>query len=69
MKINSRLKAILDERGLSIRKVAADTGIQFETVRRLYNNDMERFPREALAKLCDYLQVDVSDLLKLDRQE
>lgn len=72
MQVNSRLKNILDERGLSIRKVAADTGLQFESVRRLYNNDTERFPREILAKLCEYLGVGISDLLILengDRQD
>jgi len=72
LQVNSRLKNILDERGLSIRKVAADTGLQFESVRRLYNNDTERFPREILAKLCEYLGVGISDLLILengDRQD
>jgi DNA-binding Xre family transcriptional regulator len=69
LQVNSRLKAILDERGISIRKAAADTGIQFESLRRLYNNDTERFPREILARLCTYLKVDISDLLELDRQD
>lgn len=69
MRVNSKLKAILDERGLSIRKVAADTGIQFESLRRFYNNETERFPRELIAKLCDYLDADIVDLLELDRQE
>jgi DNA-binding Xre family transcriptional regulator len=69
LRVNSRLKEILDERGISIRKAAADTGIQFESLRRLYNNETERFPREMLAKLCTYLNVDIPDLLKLDRQE
>lgn len=69
MRVNSKLKSILDERGISIRKAAADTGIQFESLRRLYNNETERFPREVLAKLCTYLQVDISDLLELNRQD
>ncbi len=67
MPINCKLKTILDSRGLSIRKVAADTGVQFESLRRLYNNETERLPREILAKLCDYLQVDIADLIKLEK--
>lgn len=64
--VKCSLKTILDSRSLSIRKVAADTGIQFESLRRLYNNDTERYPREILAKLCDYLKVDICDLIKLE---
>ena len=68
MKVNSKLKTILDERGLSIRKVASDTGLQFESVRRLYNDDTERFPREVLAKLCKYLNIKIEDLLTLNNE-
>ena len=69
MVINSKLKSIIDERGLSIRKVAADTGINFESLRRFYNNDTERYSRDVLEKLCKYLNVDIPDLIQLDRQE
>jgi len=68
LKVNSKLKTILDERGLSIRKVASDTGLQFESVRRLYNDDTERFPREVLAKLCEYLNIKIEDLLTLNNE-
>ena len=66
MIVNSTLKSILDDRNLSIRKVAADTGIHFESFRRFYHNETERFPREILSKLCAYLEVDISDLIKLE---
>ena len=66
MRVNCMLKPIIDGRNISIRKVAADTGINFESLRRIYNNDTERFPKEILAKLCEYLDVDISDILKLE---
>ena len=69
MQVNSTLKKILDERNLSIRKVASDTGIAFESVRRIYNNDTERFPRDVLAKLCAYLDVGIADLLELEKAD
>lgn len=69
MPVECKLKEIMDQRGLSIRKVAADTGIQFESLRRIYNNETERMPLNILAKLCDYLEVDISDILKLEGKD
>lgn len=68
MQLQSNLKTILDERNLSIRQVSKDIDYRFESVRQLYNNDTKQFPRDLLVKLCAYLEVDISDLLKLDRQ-
>ena len=69
MQLQSNLKTILDERNLSIRQVSKDIDYRFESVRQLYNNDTKQFPRDLLVKLCAYLEVDISDLLKLDRQD
>jgi DNA-binding Xre family transcriptional regulator len=66
MPVRSNLKEILDERGLSIRQVARDINYRFESIRQMYNNETDRFNRELLTKLCDYLQVDIGDLIKLD---
>ncbi|MNB98934.1 hypothetical protein D3C75_461970 [compost metagenome] len=62
--LKSKLKIIVDERGLSIREVARGTGINFEVVRRVYNDTMERYPRDVLDKLCKYLNVTVQDILE-----
>jgi len=69
VQLQSNLKTILDERNLSIRQVSKDIDYRFESVRQLYNNDTKQFPRDLLVKLCAYLEVDISDLLKLDRQD
>lgn len=62
--IKSNLKEILDSRGLSIRKVAGDLGYRFETVRRMYNDDMKHYPEDLIDKLCSYLDIGVGDLLE-----
>lgn len=62
--IKSRLKTITDERGLSIRELAREADCHFEIVRRLYNDTMERYPRDVLDKLCKYLKVSVHDILE-----
>lgn len=62
--VKSNLKEILDARGLSIRKVSTDIGYRFETVRRMYNNDMKHYPQDLISKLCTYLDVGVGELLE-----
>ncbi|EGW36432.1 helix-turn-helix transcriptional regulator [Desulfosporosinus sp. OT] len=62
--VKSNLKAIMDSRGLSIRKVAGDLDYRFETVRRMYNDDMKHYPEDLIDKLCTYLDIGVGELLK-----
>jgi DNA-binding Xre family transcriptional regulator len=65
MYIRSNLKALTDARGASIRQVALDIDYRFESVRQMYNDEMERYPRELLAKLCAYFNVTPAELLTL----
>jgi DNA-binding Xre family transcriptional regulator len=67
--IRSNLKAILDERGLSIRKLAAEIEVNFELVRRLYNDETDRYPRELLTKICDHLGIEIGQLLVNVKEE
>jgi putative transcriptional regulator len=65
--INSNLKKILDEKGLSIRQVARDIDYRFDSVRQLYNNENKVYPRELLSKLCTYLNVTPGELLIIEK--
>jgi DNA-binding Xre family transcriptional regulator len=65
MYIRSNLKALADARGASIRQVAQDIDYRFESVRQMYNDEMERYPRELLAKLCAYFNITPAELLTL----
>lgn len=65
MTITSNLKALLAEREMSIRELSRRTGHTFESVRNLYNNKMERFPRELIGRVCGVLGIEVSELLIL----
>ncbi|UYZ12157.1 helix-turn-helix transcriptional regulator [Brevibacillus sp. WF146] len=64
--VRSKLKEIIDSRNLSIRKVARDIDYRFDSVRQMYNDEMERYPRDLITKLCDYLNVAPGDLFRLD---
>ncbi|KAF6658884.1 helix-turn-helix domain-containing protein [Paenibacillus polymyxa] len=65
MLIHSNLKAIAEARGLTVRQIARDIDYRFESVRTMYNDEMERYPRDLLAKLCSYLDVGIDELLTL----
>lgn len=53
----SRLKVILDERNISIRKCAEISGVNFETVRKMYNDESKQYQRDTLGALCKALNV------------
>ncbi|AYK64019.1 helix-turn-helix domain-containing protein [Bacillus subtilis] len=61
--IKSNLKPIIDERKISIRKLSRDINHEYPTVRKLYNDEMERYPRELLDKVCTYLDIELHELL------
>lgn len=61
----SRLKVILDERNISIRKCAEISGVNFETVRKMYNDESKQYQRDTLGALCNALECEISDLLEL----
>lgn len=67
--VKSNLKKILDERQLSIRQVAKDINHRPESVRQLYNDELERYPRDLLTKLCTYLNVTPGELLIIEKDE
>lgn len=67
--INSNLKQLLDERELSIRQVAKDIEYRFDSVRQLYNNENKNYPRELLAKLCEYLDVTPGEILYFKKDD
>ena len=67
--IKSRLKEIADSRALSIRQIARDTDCHFETIRRIYNDTMQQYPRDVIDKLCTYLGVGVGELLTHEKTE
>ncbi|PBB05748.1 helix-turn-helix domain-containing protein [Salimicrobium humidisoli] len=63
---SKRLKTIMDERGLSIRALATATGLKYETIRRLRNDQTKQYQRDSLAAVCVALGVEVEDILTLE---
>ncbi|MCB4716803.1 XRE family transcriptional regulator [Limosilactobacillus fermentum] len=65
--IRSNLKSIIDERKISIRKLSRDIDHEYPTVRKLYNDEMERYPRDLLDKVCTYLNIELQKLLIFEK--
>lgn len=69
MQIRSNLRQIIDQRDIKIKELARAINYRFESVRLMYHDEMERYPRELLAKLCEYLNVGIDELLTLQDAE
>ncbi|CAF1781722.1 hypothetical protein NRS6111_03817 [Bacillus subtilis] len=67
--IKSNLKPIIDERKISIRKLSRDIDHEYPTVRKLYNDEMERYPRDLLDKVCTYLNIELQELLIYEKRQ
>ncbi|MCY7487265.1 helix-turn-helix domain-containing protein [Paenibacillus alvei] len=68
MTIKSNLKHFVDKKGISVRQVARDIEYRLGSVQDMYNDTMERYPRELLSKLCVYFNCSINELLILDEE-
>lgn len=57
------LKDILKEQRISQKELSTSTGICTADVSRLCNNRCKRLNLDHLSSICDYLKLDVGDLL------
>lgn len=63
--VHSNLKQIIDNRGMSIRELTEASGLNFETVRRLYHDKTVQYHRHSLGAICETLDISISELLEL----
>ena len=67
IRIKSNIKALADAKGVSLRKLAEDIGIGFESVRRFANDIAPNYSRDLMEKFCVYFQCDHSDLFETEK--
>lgn len=65
MRVKCNLKAILDERDISIRQLAKDVEMSFEPIRRLYNDKATQYQTNTIARICKVLDIELSELLEI----
>ncbi|TXK72426.1 helix-turn-helix transcriptional regulator [Paenibacillus sp. N3.4] len=69
--IRSNLKEVMEKHDpkLSIRKLAKDVNYHFDSIRRMYKDEMVQYPRDLLLKLCIYFDVQPGELIVIEDRE
>nr|WP_028764588.1 helix-turn-helix transcriptional regulator [Shewanella colwelliana] len=65
--LKCNLSRILGEKRLKVADVARDTDINRGTITRLYNETATRVELDVIEKLCKYLDVEIGELLEIQR--
>lgn len=63
-----KLEDIFKEKNLSINKVMRDTNTDFKVLKRLLSGELVRIDIFVLARLCDYLDCNISDIIEYVRK-
>ncbi|WP_198520140.1 helix-turn-helix domain-containing protein [Geobacillus thermodenitrificans] len=65
-KIRLKLREILKQRNIEQKELAEKTGLSVRTISELCNNITKRYPKEALERIADALEIDdVNELLEI----
>ncbi len=65
--IRSNLSMLMGQRKLKIKELADEAGLARQTVASLYHETNKMISYETIEKLCRFFEVDVGDLLYLDK--
>ena len=63
--LHLKLPELLAEKGISRAKLCRDLNLQRTNINRYYRDEFQRIDAVLIARLCEYLNCDVSDLLEL----
>ena len=62
-----KLEKLLMDRNISINKLMRDTNTDFKVIKRLITGDITRIDTNVLARLCDYLECSITDIIEYIR--
>lgn len=62
-----KLEQMLVDKKISINKLMKDTNTDYKVIKRIMNGDMVRIDITVLARLCDYLKCDMTDIFEYIR--
>ncbi|WP_062105206.1 helix-turn-helix domain-containing protein [Bacillus niameyensis] len=69
MYIHIKLNEILEDKKLSHREFSRMTGIRHPSISEMCNNQTKRIPLENLAKICEILDCEITDVLELRKEQ
>lgn len=64
--IKCHLSTLLGQKKLKVAEVARDTGVNKNTLHRLYNETATRVDMEVIENLCLYLEISISELFSIE---
>ena len=59
-----KLEQLLKNKKISINKIMRDTNTDFKVIKRIMNGEIVRIDMTVLARLCDYLDCEIKDLVE-----
>jgi len=59
-----KLENILSDKNISINKLMKDTNTDFKVLKRLITGDLVRIDIFVIARLCDYLDCEITDIIE-----
>lgn len=63
-----KLEQVLEEKNISKNKLIQDTNTDFKVIQRLGKGDCIRLDIYVLARLCDYLNCNIDDLIEYKKE-
>ena len=66
-RISCNLKEIMKKKRIGIYKLSQETNLKYDVIKRYYDNEIQRYDSDVLAKMCFYLNCEVSSLLKYEK--
>lgn len=59
-----KLKKLINDRDISINKLMRDTNTDYKVLKRLLTGEIVRFDIFVIARLCDYLNCEITDIVE-----
>ena len=59
-----KLEKVLHTKNISINKLMRDTNTDFKVLKRIINGDLVRFDIFVIARICDYLDCKITDIIE-----
>ena len=66
--LSSNLKAILKEKGMSLRELERRSGEDYEAIRRIYNNLSKQVNLSLVANICLTLDIRIDELYTIAKK-
>lgn len=64
-----KLEKVLEDKNISINKVMHDTNTDFKVIKRLSTGNLERIDITVIARLCDYLDCEMEDIVEYVKEK